>query len=151
MRPKDFRELMGRSKDSELLDLCLRSEDVPFAIGSLAAWNSFRDALVNALPIARADIRIVGSARLGFSMKPRGNLKRFRESSDIDVLIVNDSLFDWLWLSLLSTAYPRNALFRGVGGWDEAGRSELFAGWLTPLLVRMDRGIGLHPVWMTPA
>jgi hypothetical protein len=138
MLSAEFRTLMSTSRDADLLDLCLRSEDVPFVIGSEGAWNSFRDALVNLLPISRADIRIVGSARLGFSLKPRNNLRRFRDDSDIDVVVVNAQLFDWLWIALLAAAYPRNALFRGAGGWGATGRSELYAGWLSPLLVHMD-------------
>jgi hypothetical protein len=138
MQSRDFREVMSQSSDGDLLDLCLLGDGVPFVTSSQESWNSFRDSLVNMLPIKHGDIRIVGSARLGFSMKPRNNLRRFQDTSDIDVVIVNDLLFDWLWVALLTAAYPRSALFRGAGGWSEAGRSELFAGWLTPHLVRLD-------------
>src|SRR5581483_7189643 len=141
MRSAEFRSLMSTTKDSDLLDVCLRNQDVPFVIGSKAAWDDFRGALVFALPLSQDDIRIVGSARLGFSLKPRNNLRRFRVTSDIDVVVVNEPLFDWLWIALLTAASPRHAVFRGAGRWDQPGRSELFAGWLTPLLVHMDRKI----------
>ena len=65
------------------------------------AWDSFRDEIVAGLGVARADIRVVGSARSGFSLKPGLALRSFRDKSDIDVVVVNPSAFDRLWLARL--------------------------------------------------
>lgn len=140
MTPAEFRELVAVGTDDELLDACLRSEESPFVFGpSPEKWDLFRDELVTGLEISRSDIRIVGSARLGFSLKPGHNLKSFQETSDIDVLVVNAALFDRLWLALLAAAYPRAPVVNTLpGGWLRQRRNELYTGWLTPLHIRLD-------------
>jgi hypothetical protein len=131
--------MVRATSDSGLLDVCLRADDVPFICNDAAGWAGFRQELVRGIDgVAEADIRIVGSARLGFSLRPRNHLREFTEDSDIDVVVVNEKLFDWLWIALLVAAYPRMAANREVGGWDVPGRAELFAGWLTPTAIRMD-------------
>jgi hypothetical protein len=66
-------------------------------------WTAFRQEVVRGLDgLTEADIRIVGSARLGFSLRPRNHLREFREESDIDVAVVNATLFDWLWMEFAS-------------------------------------------------
>ena len=122
-----------------MLDTCLHDDRAPYAFepGS-TAWDTFRDELVSGLGIARSDIRVVGSARFGFSLKPGHNLRSFRDTSDIDVVVVNSGLFDELWLAVLDAAYPRPPVDQKIGGWLGKRRNELYTGWLTPLEIRLD-------------
>lgn len=139
MRPSEFRDLLKENGDADLLDVCLRRDEVPFICADAASWSEFRKAMVQEVAgLAAPDIRIVGSARFGFSMKPRNHLRAFTEDSDIDVVVVSDALFDQLWVALLTAAYPRLAATREIGKWDMPGRQELFAGWLTPTAIHMD-------------
>ena len=131
--------MLAVTPDADLLDLCLRSDEVPFICKDAAGWAAFRQELSGAVDgLGVGDVRIVGSGRHGFSMNPKNKLRAFTEESDIDVVVVNDALFDAFWVSLLTAAYPRMNANVGVGGWKEYGRTELFAGWLTPTAVRMD-------------
>src|SRR5690606_36542276 len=84
-------------------------------------------------------LRVVGSGRLGFSMKPMANLRLFSDTSDIDLLVVDEYKFDDLWEMLLSSAYPRPPI--NVSGWLRSRQKELYTGWLTPLDIRLDRRI----------
>jgi hypothetical protein len=138
MTRDEFLQLLQTKDDTELLDECLHDQSPPYVVRSARDWNAFRDAIVSAVGAKREDIRIVGSGRFGFSMRPRNNLRRFSDDSDIDVLVVNADLFDFFWLSLLTAAYPRNALFQKAGGWGLFARRELYAGWLTPVQVHID-------------
>jgi hypothetical protein len=139
MKPDEFRELMRASTDVDLLDVCLRAEDVPFICKDAQGWAAFRHEMTTRIDgLAIGDIRIVGSARHGFSTKPRNHLREFLHESDIDVAIINPTLFDSLWIALLEAAYPRVAETRKIGWWDTFGRTELFAGWLTPTAIHMD-------------
>ena len=139
MRPHEFRELLRVRRDTDLLDVCLRGDEVPFICADAAGWMAFRQEMANCVDgLTAADIRIVGSARFGFSMRPRNQLREFTDDSDIDVVVVNETLFDRLWIALLVAAYPRLAAAREFGNWDEPGRAELFAGWLTPTAIKMD-------------
>jgi hypothetical protein len=139
MTPDEFRQLLGAQTDAHLLEPCLHDDRPPYVFDTRPqAWDTFRDELVNNLGVNRAEIRIVGSGRFGFSMKPGHNLRIFSDTSDIDVVIVNALLFDHLWLSILDAAYPRGAVTRMIGGWLRARRDELYTGWLTPLDVKLD-------------
>lgn len=131
--------MLRATADPGLLDVCLRADDVPYICKNATGWTAFRQEIARGVDgVVETDIRIVGSARLGFSMKPRGHLREFTEESDIDVVVVNAALFDSLWIALLVAAYPRLYANRGIGGWDVPGRTELFAGWLTPTAIQMD-------------
>lgn len=145
MTPEEFRQLLGEQSDAQLLGPCLLADDPPYVFDPKPdAWNVFRDELVNRLGITRAEIRIVGSARFGFSMKPGHNLRGFRDNSDIDVVIVNAEMFDQLWASMLDAAYPRGwamTQLAKLGGWLETRRNELYTGWLTPLEIKLDKTI----------
>jgi hypothetical protein len=139
MTPGEFRDLVQRQSDPQLLDPCLHDDRTPYVFQPQpTAWDTFRDELVSLLGVSRGDIRVVGSARFGFSMKPGRNLKAFADTSDIDVVIVNADLFDRLWLALLDAAYPRPPITEKFGGWLQTRRNELYTGWLTPREIRLD-------------
>lgn len=142
MTSNEFRDLLEHRSDQQLLDPCLREDQPPFVFEPTpAAWDSFRDEIVSHLSVSRADIRVVGSGRFGFSMKPGHRLRSFRDTSDIDVVIVNAALFDQLWLALLAAAYPRPPVTHKLSGWLVPRRNELYTGWLTPLDIKLDISI----------
>jgi hypothetical protein len=139
MDAEEFRALTGEKSDKELVGTCLQDDITPYVFESKPlAWNTFRDEMASQLRVSRADIRIVGSGRFGFSMKPWNNLARFTDTSDIDVVIVNSNAFDELWLSLLHAAYPRPPMTDKLGGWLKARRSEVYTGWITPVEIHLD-------------
>jgi hypothetical protein len=139
MTSDEFRQLLDEQTDTQLLEPCLHDERPPYVFETKpAAWDTFRDELVDSLGVTRGEIRIVGSGRLGFSLKPGHNLKLFRDTSDIDVVIVNADLFDHLWFSVLQAAYPRSPVTEIIGGWIAARRNEVYTGWLTPLEIKLD-------------
>lgn len=140
MTSDEFRQLLNQQSDAQLLDPCLRGEATPYVCETKPeTWDAFREEFVNRLGVDRTDIRIVGSGRLGFSMKPGLDLRAFRDKSDIDVAIVNPLLFDQLWIAMLEAGYPRPPMIELVrlGGWLEKRRDELYTGWLTPLAIRL--------------
>jgi hypothetical protein len=142
MTTDEFRNLLEHQSDQQLLDPCLREDQAPYVFEPMPAkWDTFRDELVSDLKVSRGDIRVVGSARFGFSMKPWNQLRSFRDKSDIDVVIVNPGLFDQLWLALLTAAYPRDPVLGQLGGWLARRKNELYTGWLSPLEIRLDISI----------
>jgi hypothetical protein len=142
MRAEEFRAMVIGSADADLLPHCLTSEEKPFVCNDDSKWTAFRQALIDGVEgISAGDIRIVGSGRHGFSMKPRANFRPFSDESDIDVVVVNEKIFDQVWIALLVAAYPRLPANREIGNWHVPGRSELFAGWLTPTAINMDWSI----------
>jgi hypothetical protein len=82
------------------------------------------------------DIRIVGSAKLGYSLSPNTYGVPFSDASDIDIIVVNPVIFDDLWWKLSSWQYPWRP-----GSWADEKRKwgrgridNVFHGWLEPTL-----------------
>lgn len=139
MTRDEFRDVFRSKRDDELLGLCLRDQDLPFVFEPRPqSWKDFREQIAAELGVVSDDVAIVGSGRLGFSLKPGNNFKSYSERSDIDVVVVNHSLFDELWLALLAAAYPRMPAIQRLGGWLEARRKEIYTGWVTPQKILLD-------------
>jgi hypothetical protein len=88
---------------------------------------------VRELPIKRENIRVVGSGRIGFSLNPNTFPRRFSSESDLDVLIVDQKLFDLVWMTMLKWNYPRRLnLPGGEAKWRNRRQKDLFWGWFYP-------------------
>jgi hypothetical protein len=74
-----------------------------------ATWEQIRAWLASRLEICPKDITIVGSARIGFSMKSKTWGRQFSDQSDLDIAVVSATLFDVvvetfrLWLNEYDT------------------------------------------------
>ncbi|WP_328625884.1 hypothetical protein OHA88_14855 [Streptomyces sp. NBC_00353] len=42
-------------------------------------------------------VQLVGSARLGYSMNPSKNYRKFHEGSDLDIAVISPELFEKAW------------------------------------------------------
>jgi hypothetical protein len=108
MAPDEFKTMLAQRADTDLLPVCLNADDAPFICAAPDKWAAFRKKLTGGVDgLSPGDIRVVGSGRHGFSMKPRAGFKVFDDDSDIDVAVVNETVFDQVWLALLVAAYPR--------------------------------------------
>lgn len=68
-------------------------------------YNEFRLFISKKLGVHFNDIAIAGSAKIGFSLNPDKEYKRFDEESDIDIIIISQSLFYKFWKSYLVDSY----------------------------------------------
>lgn len=118
----------------------------PFAFrNAKGSYAEFRAELSQILGIHAGEMTMVGSGQLGFSLKPDQLLRRFREESDLDVVIVSSELFDAAWRDLLTHSTSVRSL-------DEADRrrfrrtqENFFAGYLRPDL--LPSGAALAKEW----
>lgn len=97
--------------------------------------------LTSRLPITAEDITIVGSAKLGFSLNPDAYFNQFSEESDIDIVVVNETLFDEVWSILLKWHYPRR--YTGLENiansrWAGSRQKDIYWGWLSPDEIRYE-------------
>jgi len=99
-----------------------------------AAFRLLRGHLCARLGLAEENIVIVGSAKTGFSLSPSSFPRRFTDASDIDVVVVDQTLFDRIWLTILRWHYPRRrARLDGVDWkWKRDRTDELYWGWFFP-------------------
>jgi hypothetical protein len=96
--------------------------------------------LCAALPLNEDNIGVVGSAKVGFSLSPDSFFRPFSEDSDIDVLIVDERLFDTIWSTILRWHYPRRLWLDAATDRNWAGdrRKDLYWGWFTPHRIRFN-------------
>lgn len=142
MTPEDFRALLAGNDETAILNATLHSDAAPYAFEpNPIRWDAFRGSISARLNINAADIRLVGSGRLGFSMKPGNNLRSFQDTSDLDVVVINPDAFDTLWALLLQAAYPRPPNSYASGTWMGRTRNELYTGWISPARISFDASI----------
>jgi hypothetical protein len=102
--------------------------------------------LYAALEISVENVTIVGSAKIGFSLSPHSFPRQFSDISAIDVLVVDESLFDKVWLTMLEWNYPRRFHLSGSDwNWSRRRREELYWGWFVPDKIRYE-GLSLPHV-----
>lgn len=105
-----------------------------------SAMALLRQHLRANLTVKEENVVIVGSAKIGFSLNPDNFPRLFSEESDIDVLIVDERLFDRVWLTLLRWQHPRRimGLDRPYHEWARVRRKEIYWGWFMPDKIRFD-------------
>jgi hypothetical protein len=95
-------------------------------------FELLRRHLSERLNVAKKNIQVVGSARTGFSVAPNGFPRRFRDTSDIDVVVVSGELFDHVWFTLLDWHYPRRyRLPQPDLRWSRNRQDDLYWGWFS--------------------
>jgi hypothetical protein len=94
------------------------------------AAHAIGDSIAAQFTVEYRDIVYVGSASLGFSIKPARRYKPFGEDSDVDVAIVSRDLFERVWREIY--AYDRSGAY-----WPERAsfRKYLVRGWIRPDLL----------------
>lgn len=113
----------------------------PFAFrSSPSALPLLIDHLVKQLGVQSTSIYIVGSGKLGFSLNPDNFPRPFSESSDIDVVIIDQRMFDTVWTTLLKWHYPRRTLeLPGIDRqWIGSRKKDLYWGWFLPDKIQFD-------------
>lgn len=64
-------------------------------------YKDFRKEICDKFQIHPQNFTVIGSAKIGFSLKPKYYGRPFSEESDIDVVLVSDDLFQQLWIQLI--------------------------------------------------
>jgi hypothetical protein len=104
-----FRDMLATKPLDEIVEGTLFPA-IPFIFQSnTTLYDTFRSALSAGLFVPTADITVVGSAALGFSMDPSSFGQKFNANndSDVDVIVVSQSLFEKAWGDLLMWNHGR--------------------------------------------
>lgn len=110
-------------------DLIVRSSifaGETFAMSNLK-YTQLRDAVAKKFGIDPLHIYMVGSAKLGFSIKPKRRYGEFNDESDIDLAIISPELFQKVWQT--AYLYTKTGVF-----WHSKAAffSYLSEGWIRP-------------------
>lgn len=68
-------------------------------------YDKFKKYVAKKLGVHYNNIGIAGSAKLGFSLNPTKNFRNFNDTSDVDIIIVSQRLFNEFWKQYLYDSY----------------------------------------------
>jgi hypothetical protein len=114
---------------------------VPFAFREQPQLlDLIRHHLKRELGLVPESVLVIGSAQTGFSLNPDNFPRRFSDESDIDVLVVDQSYFDRIWITVLKWHYRRRGLNLGApeSNWQQRMRKNLFWGSVMPHKIRYE-------------
>lgn len=99
-----------------------------------------RRHLCDAMPVSWQNVIVVGSGKIGFSLNHDTFFRQFSEESDIDIVVIDDSLFDKVWKTLLAWHYPRKGTDLGGvdGAWARERRKDLYWGCFMPHEIKFE-------------
>ena len=126
---KEFKEILFSSPLEEIVREHLFDGEPYVFRTSAKAHTLLKQHVSQRLNTVEDDIRIVGSARIGFSLSPDSFGRQFSAESDIDVIVINEQLFDLIWMTLLRWHYPRRNQPLGPDtDWARYRRHDVFWG-----------------------
>lgn len=104
--------------------------------------HAIADAIATNFVVEYTSIVVVGSARLGFSIKPSRRYGPFGEESDVDVAIVSSDLFERVWRE--AYLYDRSGAY-----WPDKSsfRKYLARGWIRPDLLPSEETFEFSKGW----
>jgi hypothetical protein len=93
--PEQLRELICRIDSHAVLAKVFILEGVPHVFrNSPMKYVIFREQVADRFNVGSQDVCIVGSAKLGYSPSPHKYGTPFDDTSDVDVVVISDPLFD---------------------------------------------------------
>ena len=102
LTPGDLVGIAERDPEWAVDEYVLNESRVPFVFRDNAQqYLAFLEDISSRLDVESACLTVVGSAAVGFCMSPTREYGReFRSESDIDLVVVDEALFDIAWLAL---------------------------------------------------
>lgn len=127
-RVEQFRAALITHDEATLIDRYYQTQ--PAAALEITQEASLRRAIADHHRVQLRDVVVVGSAKLGFTLRPkpgRPALSSFSDISDIDVAIISSSLFLSLWKRIFDYAEQHD-------DWSDGPKFREFLqrGWLRP-------------------
>jgi len=133
--PQEFRELLRTQPLEQIVQEHFLAGDVYAFRNARRALDILHDHLRQELELRPEHLRIVGSAKIGFSVSPADFPRRFSDSSDIDIVIVNETVYDEIWYAILNGQYPRR---RRLLQAERRSTASLYWGWIVPDRIQFD-------------
>lgn len=95
LQPEQLKSLLKAMDNFDVLVKVFFLEGLPFVFSnSPMKYLIFREQVADRFEIGYQDVCIVGSAKLGFSPSPHKFGVPFSTTSDVDVVLISDGLFD---------------------------------------------------------
>lgn len=98
---EEFKSLLTKRTPKELFQECLLDSFPYCFLKSPTNYLTLRKEICDFFKIHPQNFSIIGSAKTGFSLSPLKFGREFCETSDIDVVLVSEELFQTIWLDLI--------------------------------------------------
>ncbi len=137
MTPDDFKAILLAGDPEELVDSLILQGTPPHFEPSKITAITQRLSHLFSIPVTSIDVRVVGSAKLGFALMEKRladhtvlpRLRPFSPNSDIDLAVVSASLYEILW-DEISTHANASAVRMP---WDSGKLGDYMVhGWIRP-------------------
>lgn len=92
-----WKEFSDLDADTEYFVTARLFEGVPAIWPSTIDYVRWRHEVAKRLAVDPVSIQLVGSGRLGYSLNPRKNFKKFDGESNLDIAIISADLFESTW------------------------------------------------------
>lgn len=91
------------------------------------SYFALRQEVSEKFQVHTNEVLVVGSSKLGFSIAPQKRYRHFSDTSDIDLVVVSEALFNSAWKRV-------HQYWLDGGYWENAGdfKKYLFRGWIRP-------------------
>jgi hypothetical protein len=125
--------LLSRPLDEVVKEFVFKGDPYVF-LDRPQAFDKLKSRLCASLGLSESNVLIIGSAKMGFSLSPDSFPRPFLTTSDIDVLIVDEQLYDRCWLAILKWHYSRHRASLELGAaesqWIGKRMKSVYWGWL---------------------
>lgn len=90
-------------------------------------YYTLRQLIADEFNVEFTDVFMVGSGKLGFSIKPTKRFQPFSDTSDLDIAVISKSCFERIWEGAFDFE-------RGGGYWPKSSefKGYHFNGWIRP-------------------
>lgn len=106
-------------------------------------YFQLKEAVAINFNVHPTNVYMVGSGKLGFSIKPSRRYQSFGEASDIDLAIISQEMFEQIWKRVFQ-------YYTDVGTWwakSDKFLQYLFKGWIRPDLLPYGHSFQISSQW----
>lgn len=95
--PEFWKEFSSLGQEVDYFVTARLLDGVPAVWPQELSYIKWRHLVAAELDVDPMAVQLVGSARLGYSMNPRKNFRKFHGGSDLDIAVISPELFDKAW------------------------------------------------------
>ncbi len=136
-----FKSDLEQYDDEEMIQKYFEHSLVP-AVMSEDDYFQLKKEIANHFTLHPSEVIMVGSAKLGFTIKPQSKYRKFGDSSDIDIAIISEELFENIWRAVFE--YKNDVKYWGK---EQKFKDYLFRGWIRPDLLPHAKRFELAQDW----
>ncbi|MGY5068415.1 hypothetical protein [Streptomyces griseus] len=98
--PEFWKEFSSLGQEVDYFVTARLFEGTPAVWPQELSYIKWRHLVATELGVDPIAVQLVGSARLGYSMNPKKEYKKFHRGSDLDIAVISPDLFEKAWAEL---------------------------------------------------